>query len=142
MRENRQGCHSENSSQFLSLNGSKSANSFSCQLVVPGGEFLTVKFPIRTLLLCFLAVVCFAQEKDKGKSEKDTLKPAQSIDELRQQLEKVLKDTRTPGMAIAIVRRNGLPASAQPMWPATALRLPTRAFASVQPPRRLPPFRS
>ncbi|MBZ5687143.1 MAG: serine hydrolase [Acidobacteriia bacterium] len=34
-------------------------------------------------------------------------KPAQSIDELRQQLEKILKDTHTPGVSVAIVHKDG-----------------------------------
>jgi len=34
-------------------------------------------------------------------------KPAQSIPELQQQIEKILKDTHTPGVAIAIVHRDG-----------------------------------
>jgi len=47
--------------------------------------------------------ICFAA--DKPKEEKD--KPAQSIDELRQQIEKILKDTHTPGVSIAIVHKDG-----------------------------------
>lgn len=54
------------------------------------------------LLFCLLATACFAQNK-----KDDTQRPAQSIEELRQQLEKVLKDTHTPGMSVAIVHRNG-----------------------------------
>jgi CubicO group peptidase (beta-lactamase class C family) len=34
-------------------------------------------------------------------------KPAQSIPELRQQLEKILADTKTPGVSVAIVHRDG-----------------------------------
>ncbi len=34
-------------------------------------------------------------------------KPAQSIEELQQQLEKILKDTHTPGVSVAIVHRDG-----------------------------------
>jgi CubicO group peptidase (beta-lactamase class C family) len=45
---------------------------------------------------------CFAQ----GKKD-DTPKPAQSIAELRQQLEKILADTHTPGVSVAIVHRDG-----------------------------------
>jgi CubicO group peptidase (beta-lactamase class C family) len=33
--------------------------------------------------------------------------PAKSIDELRQQLEKILKDTHTPGASVAVVHRDG-----------------------------------
>jgi CubicO group peptidase (beta-lactamase class C family) len=53
-------------------------------------------------LFWLLATACFAQNK-----KDDTPKPAQSIEELRQQLEKILKDTHTPGMSIAIVHRDG-----------------------------------
>ena len=56
----------------------------------------------RFLLICSLATACFAQSK-----KEETPKPAQSIPELQQQLEKILKDTHTPGMSIAIVHRDG-----------------------------------
>ncbi|MGA2807589.1 MAG: serine hydrolase [Terracidiphilus sp.] len=54
------------------------------------------------LLVCLLAGGCWAQ----GKKD-ETPKPAQSIPELRQQLEKILADTHTPGMSVAIVHRDG-----------------------------------
>jgi len=54
-----------------------------------------------TVLFCFLVIACRAQDKN------ETPKPAQSISELQQQLEKVLKDTHTPGVSVAIVRRDG-----------------------------------
>jgi hypothetical protein len=53
-------------------------------------------------LFLLLAMACFAQNK-----KDDTPKPAQSIEELRQQLEKILKDTHTPGMSVAIAHRDG-----------------------------------
>ncbi len=56
---------------------------------------------IPAILLFLLAPVCMAA----GKDEKP--KPAQSIDELRQQLEKILKDTHTPGVSVAIVHKDG-----------------------------------
>ncbi len=56
----------------------------------------------RLLLFCLLAIPCFAQNK-----KDETPKPAQSIEELQQQLEKILKDTHTPGMSVAIVHRAG-----------------------------------
>ncbi len=56
---------------------------------------------ILILLLSTLAGLCFADDK----SEKQ--KPAQSIAELQQQLEKLLKDTHTPGVSVAIVHREG-----------------------------------
>jgi len=47
-------------------------------------------------------------DKDKDKDKKDEKPvPAQSVDELRQQLEKILKDTHTPGVSVAIVHRDG-----------------------------------
>lgn len=46
--------------------------------------------------------VSFAAEKKEEKP-----KPAQSIPELQQQLEKILKDTHTPGVSVAIVRKDG-----------------------------------
>jgi hypothetical protein len=46
------------------------------------------------LILCLLAAAVFAQNK-----KEDRPKTAQSIAELRQQLEKILQDTRTPGVA-------------------------------------------
>jgi len=60
-----------------------------------------VKSVIPTLLFCLLATASFSSTKE------DTPKPAQSIEELRQQLEKILKDTHTPGMSVAIVHRDG-----------------------------------
>ena len=48
-----------------------------------------------------LAPHCFAADKNEPQ------KPAQSLAELRQQLEKVLKDTHTPGTSVAIVHRDG-----------------------------------
>ena len=44
---------------------------------------------------------CQAAEKEQ------TPKPAQSLEELRQQLEKILKDSHTPGVSVAIVHKNG-----------------------------------
>jgi CubicO group peptidase (beta-lactamase class C family)/uncharacterized membrane protein len=61
-----------------------------------------VKSVIPIFLFCLLATTCLAQNmKD------DTPKPARSIEDLRQQLEKILKDTHTPGMSVAIVHRDG-----------------------------------
>jgi CubicO group peptidase (beta-lactamase class C family) len=59
-----------------------------------------VKSLVGVLLFCLLATACFSSEPD------DVPKPAQSLQELQQQLEKILKDTRTPGMSVAIVRRD------------------------------------
>jgi CubicO group peptidase (beta-lactamase class C family) len=61
-----------------------------------------VKWIVPALLLLSVVIPCFAAEKND-----DNPKPAQSIAELQQQLEKILKDTHTPGMSVAIVRKNG-----------------------------------
>jgi len=53
------------------------------------------------LFFCILPFGLAAEKKD----EKAT--PAQSIDELRQQLEKILTDSHTPGVSLAIVHKNG-----------------------------------
>lgn len=61
------------------------------------------------LILCFFLVMLFVQVSsgdDRDKKE-DKPHPAQSIDELRQQLEKILKDTHTPGVSVAIVHKEG-----------------------------------
>lgn len=52
--------------------------------------------------LLFTGLVAVAQSKKEEKP-----KPAQSLPELRQQLEKVLADTHTPGLSVAIVHRDG-----------------------------------
>ena len=59
------------------------------------------KWAVPSVLLLVLAALCFADSKDEHP------KPARSIEELRQQLEKVLRDTHTPGASVAIVRREG-----------------------------------
>jgi len=61
-----------------------------------------VKSLTSLLLFFLLAMPCVGQDK-----EEDKAKPAQSIQELQQQLEKILKDTHTPGMSVAIVHRDG-----------------------------------
>src|ERR1700759_1998472 len=57
---------------------------------------------LASLILCLPSVALFAQKNPEAKP-----KPAQSIPELRQQLEKILNDTHTPGVSVAIVRRDG-----------------------------------
>jgi CubicO group peptidase (beta-lactamase class C family) len=59
------------------------------------------KWAIPIVLFSMLSFLCFADEKNEKQ------KPAQSIEELRQQLDKILKDTHTPGASIAIVHREG-----------------------------------
>lgn len=53
------------------------------------------------VLFALITTACFAQNK-----KDDTPKAAQSIAELQQQLEKILKDTHTPGLSVAIVHRD------------------------------------
>ena len=77
-----------------------------------------------------------------GADDKEPQKPAQSIAELQQQLEKILKDAHTPGMAVAIVHRDGPEwvaglglmdvATNRPATPETLFRIgsTSKAFAS------------
>ena len=57
---------------------------------------------LSVLIVVCVAAGCFAAEK-----KKEEPKPAQSIPELQQQLEKILKDTHTPGVSVAIVHKDG-----------------------------------
>jgi len=59
-----------------------------------------VKSLTSLLIACLFATACFAQNKKEGP------KPAHSIEELEKQLEKILDDTHTPGMSVAIVHRD------------------------------------
>src|SRR5258708_31122680 len=66
--------------------------------------------PIRTqelksIVLVFILLLTIIAQAQNKKDETPT--PAQSISELRQQLEKILADTHTPGMSVAIVHREG-----------------------------------
>jgi CubicO group peptidase (beta-lactamase class C family) len=61
-----------------------------------------VKPVLLVLMFCLSAMAVLAQSK-----KEDTPKPAQSIAQLRQQLEKILQDTHTPGLSVAIVHRDG-----------------------------------
>jgi len=61
-----------------------------------------MRFSVPLLLCSLLVSTCFAQA-----TKDDAPKPAQSIAELRQQLEKILADTHTPGVSVAIVHRDG-----------------------------------
>jgi CubicO group peptidase (beta-lactamase class C family) len=63
---------------------------------------VAVKFAVYALLLSLLVTRGFAHD-----AVEDAPKAAQSIEELRQQLEKILQETHTPGMSVAIVRRDG-----------------------------------
>jgi CubicO group peptidase (beta-lactamase class C family) len=59
------------------------------------------KFWFSALVLPFIATLAFAAKPA------DKPKPAQSISELQQQITKILADTHTPGVSIAIVHRDG-----------------------------------
>jgi CubicO group peptidase (beta-lactamase class C family) len=61
-----------------------------------------MKAVFAAIFLCLLIPSCFAADK-----KEEAPKPAQSVDELRQQLEKILKDTHTPGVSVAIVHKDG-----------------------------------
>ena len=63
-----------------------------------------MKWFIPVVLALISIIPPISQAADK-KEEKP--KPAQSVAELQQQLEKILKDAHTPGMAVAIVHREG-----------------------------------
>ncbi len=57
---------------------------------------------ILMLVFCLLLTAGCASNK-----QENALKPAQSIEELQQQLEKILYDTHTPGMSVAIIHHDG-----------------------------------
>ena len=58
---------------------------------------------VSLVLVGLLAGVCLGADKDKEQPPK----PAESIAELQQQLEKILKDNHVPGVSVAIVKRDG-----------------------------------
>jgi CubicO group peptidase (beta-lactamase class C family) len=62
----------------------------------------SLKPVLLVLVFCLQATIGLTQNK-----KDDTPKPAQTIAELRQQLEKILADTHTPGVSVAIVHRDG-----------------------------------
>lgn len=57
-----------------------------------------------SLLLALTTASAWAQGENKDKSDEA---PAQSIAELQQRITKILKDTHTPGVSVAIVRKDG-----------------------------------
>jgi len=61
------------------------------------------KRSVSALILPFLLTLAFAANTPKP----DKPKPAQTISELQQQLTKILTDSHTPGVSIAIVHREG-----------------------------------
>lgn len=60
-----------------------------------------MKWIVPAVLLVLLVPFCLAADKKEEKP-----KPAQSIDELRQQIEKILKDNHTNGISVAIVHKD------------------------------------
>jgi CubicO group peptidase (beta-lactamase class C family) len=68
----------------------------------PDAEVPTLRSIVRALILSLLVSFCIAADKKEEKP-----KPAQSIPELQQQIKKILKDSHTPGVSIAIVRKDG-----------------------------------
>ena len=62
-----------------------------------------MKWTVPAILILLCACSCSAADK----KDEEKPKPAQSIPELQQQLEKILKDTHTPGASVAIVRKDG-----------------------------------
>ncbi len=62
-----------------------------------------MRFLIHIFLLCPLFAAPYAAQS----KEAETSKAAQSINELQQELEKILEDTRTPGLSVAIVHGGG-----------------------------------
>ena len=99
--------------------------------VTMGTRFLSA------LLLPLISTICFSTPKPEPP------KPAQSIPELREQLEKILKDAHTPGLSVAIVRHDGPEwvaglgkadvAAGRDTTPATLFRIgsTSKAFASL-----------
>lgn len=94
-------------------------------------------------LLCFCLFLSSCSTRSKPPKADEKPKPAQSIQELQQQLEKILKDTHTPGVSIAIVHRDGPEwvaglglsdvANKRPTTPNTLFRIgsTSKAFASL-----------
>lgn len=64
-----------------------------------------MKWVLPVVLFSTLAI--FGRAEDPKKAKEQEAKPAQSIAELQQQLETILKDTHTPGASVAIVHRDG-----------------------------------
>ena len=77
---------------------------------------MTLFRPVTKCLLSVLLSATLVIPSAAVPKEEEKLKPAQSIEELRAQLEKILKDSHTPGVSVAIVHRDG------PEW-VTALGL-------------------
>jgi len=67
-------------------------------MLSPGAEFI-----LFTLIFYLPVTPCFAQKK-----REEIPNPSQSIAELRRQLEKILVETHTPGLSVAIVHKDSL----------------------------------
>ena len=61
-----------------------------------------MKWTVSTVLVFILLPFSLAADKKEEKP-----KPAQSIQELQTQLEKILQDTHTPGVSVAVVHKDG-----------------------------------
>ena len=61
-----------------------------------------MRWAIPAVVLSMVVSSCLAADKKQEKP-----KPAQSIDQLRVQIKKILQDTHTPGVSVAIVHRDG-----------------------------------
>ncbi len=97
-----------------------------------------MRYLVRAVLLFVLTSICFAADKKEEKP-----KPAESTDELSQQLMKILVETHTPGASVAIVHKEGTQwvaglgmadmASKRPVMPDTLFRIgsTSKAFASL-----------
>lgn len=111
-------------------------------VVVPAALMLKVEKSVilmrftYTLLLCLLATCSFAQDRAD-----DTPMAAQSIEQLQQQSEKILRDSHAPGMSVATVHRehsDWLQALVKPTLSQIGQLVRRRCSASVRPPKRLP----
>ncbi|MBA2369357.1 MAG: beta-lactamase family protein [Candidatus Protochlamydia sp.] len=97
------------------------------------------KFLASIFIFLLLATGCSLSNSDTIESKR----PAQSIEELKQKLEIVLKDTHTPGLSVAIVHREGVEwvaglgkadvVSGQPVTAETLFRIGSvsKAFTSL-----------
>jgi len=97
------------------------------------------KLVLSAMLLVVCASSCFGDDKKKQEEPK----PAQTVEELKGHIEKILKDTHTPGVSVAIVRKDGPEwvggvgvadvAANRPVTPETLFRIgsTSKAFASM-----------
>ena len=97
------------------------------------------KVVLCALLAATYVSTCIADDKKKEEQPK----PAQTVEELKGQLEKILKDTHTPGVSVAIVRKDGPEwvaglgladvSANRPVTPETLFRIgsTSKAFASM-----------